>query len=220
LIEAGRFDLVGRYRVRIRKHLSYANVTATLALVLSLAGGAYAITRVGSHDIVNNSIKSIDLKNGKAVKGADVRRNALTGRQIDERQLDPRSFASVAGNQAGDCDPASSTTFINCATATVRLERSEHVLVIATGNQESVGAHAGASCRMSLDGVREGLAVLPGEETIDNTSSTGTNGFARTLVTRHPLPKGSHKVALACKEFSGDVRIDAPTIAAIAIGSR
>ena len=56
--------------MRIRKHLSYANVIATLALVLSLAGGAYAITRVGSHDIVNDSIKSIDLKNGKAVKGS------------------------------------------------------------------------------------------------------------------------------------------------------
>jgi len=54
----------------------------------------------------------------------------------------------------------------------------------------------------------------------DNTSSTGTNGFARTLVTRHPLAKGFHKVALACKEFSGDARIDAPTIAVIAIGSR
>ena len=30
----------------------------------------------------------------------------------------------------------------------------------------------------------------------------------------------THKVALACKELLGNVRIDAPTIAAIAIGSR
>jgi hypothetical protein len=39
-------------------------------------------------------------------------------------------------------------------------------------------------------------------------------------VTPEPLPKGRHHVVLACKEFTGNVRIDVPTIAAIAISSR
>jgi hypothetical protein len=38
--------------------------------------------------------------------------------------------------------------------------------------------------------------------------------------TPEPLPKGRHEVALACKQLTGNVRIDVPTIAAIAISSR
>ena len=53
----------------------------------------------------------------------------------------------------------------------------------------------------------------------DNTSSLATNGFARTVVTPDPLARGRHKVALTCKEFTGNVRIDVPTIAVIAISS-
>jgi hypothetical protein len=62
--------------------------------------------------------------------------------------------------------------------------------------------------------------VQPGEQKTDNTSSLATNGFARTLVTQDSLPKGRHEIALTCKELVGNVRIDVPTIAAIAIGSR
>ena len=50
--------------------------------------------------------------------------------------------------------------------------------------------------------------------------AAATNGFARTLVTQgRRWPRGRHSVALACKELTGNARINAPTIAAIAIGS-
>ncbi len=65
--------------MRIRRHLSYANVVATLALLLALGGGAYAIDKVNSHEIVNGTIKSVDLKNRKAVRAADVKRNTPQG---------------------------------------------------------------------------------------------------------------------------------------------
>ena len=62
--------------MRIRRHLTYANVTATLALFLALGGAAYAIDRVHSREIANGTIKSIDLKNRKAVRAQDVTRRA------------------------------------------------------------------------------------------------------------------------------------------------
>ena len=89
--------------MRIRRHLSYANVVATLALLLALGGGAYAINRVDSRQIVNGTIRSVDLKNRKAVHAADVKRNGLRGKQIDERTLDASRFAPIAGDEAGDC---------------------------------------------------------------------------------------------------------------------
>lgn len=204
----------------IRRHLSYANVTATLALFVALGGGAYAVSKVNSRDIANDSVRSVDLKNRKAVKGIDVKRNTLTGRQISETTLNAERFAPLVGHAAGDCDPSSSTSFTNCAAATMRLKERSRVLAIATGGQESVSGTARAICEVRIDGTPEAVPAQPGEEVTDNTSSSATNGFARTLVTKEPLAPGQHRVALACEEFTGNVRIDAPTIAAIAIGSR
>ncbi len=205
--------------MRIRGRLSYANVVATLALVLALSGGAYAVNRVDSRQIANGTIRSIDLKDRKAVHAADVKRNGLRGKQIDERTLDTSALAAMVGRQEGDCNPSASSAFVDCAGVVLRLRQRSRALVIATGNQESVGGAAQAICDVRVDGQSEALAVEPGED-VDNTSSLGTNGFARTLVTPDPLPKGRHKVALACKELTGNVRIDVPTIAAIAISAR
>jgi len=204
----------------IRRHLSYANVTATLALVFAMAGGAaYAVDKINSHDVVNGSIRSIDLKNHKGVRGKDVKRDSLTGRQIDERTLKTGALSRIGGDEDVNCNPNSSRLFTICARVQLTLTKRSKVLVIVTGNQESVGGPAQAGCRVTVDGVREGLGVLPGETVSDNTSPGATNGFARTFVPRNTLAIGVHQFALACQEFSGNVRIDTPTIAALAIGS-
>ena len=101
----------------------------------------------------------------------------------------------------------------------MRLRERSRVLAIATGGQESVSAPARAICEIRIDGNPETVPVQPGEEVTDNTSSSATNGFARTLVTKERVAAGRHSVALACEELTGNVRINAPTIAAIAIGS-
>ena len=204
--------------MRIRRHLSYANVTATVALFVALGGGAYAVSNVDSRDIANNSVRSIDLKDRRAVRGRDVGRNALTGRQISEQGLNAAMFAPVGGNEEGDCNPTS-TTLMNCASTRLRLKERSRLLAIATGGQESVNGPANAHCEVRIDNKPEAVAVNPGEDTSDNTSGGATNGFARTVVPRDSLAPGPHTVTLACNELTGNVRINAPTIAAIAIGS-
>jgi|SRR5215216_5474912 len=184
-----------------------------------MAGGAaYAVDKIGSHDILNASIRSIDLKNRKAVRHADVKHDTLTGKQIDEKSLRAGPIARVAGDESGTCDPNSPTTFTTCATTALFLQTRSRILVIATGNQESVGGPAEALCRVIIDGQREPLGVLPGEQSSDNTSVIATNGFARTLVPRELLTPGNHRIAFACQEFAGNVRIHGPTVAAIAVG--
>jgi len=82
----------------IRAHLSYANVTATLALFIALGGSSYAALRIGSREIVNNSVRSGDIRNNhvrsrdirnRTILGRDVRRNALGSDQIKEQSLGP-----------------------------------------------------------------------------------------------------------------------------------
>jgi hypothetical protein len=202
----------------IRRHLNYANVTATLALVLAVAGGtAYAVDKVTSGDIANNAVRSIDLRNHKAVRSRDVVGNSITGRQIDESTLSVGPLIGVAGTQTGtEC--VLTDTPRSCVTATIELRRSSHLLVITTGNEESLSAPAESSCSLAIDGVEEPLGVHPGEVT-DNTRVLATNGFARTLMSRFPVDAGKHTVSLRCERLGGRVRIDEPTIAVIAVAA-
>jgi hypothetical protein len=196
---------------------THTTVVAYLALFAALAtGGAYAADKITSPEIANNTIRSKDLKNRKAVRGKDVKRNSLGGAQIRESSLVLPRLGTTAGVEAVDCDPGA-TTAVDCASTTIELPRAGHVVAIATGATygETSGAIA-AGCDVRIDDVAQALEVSPGEVT-DNTSSGASNGFARTAVSPL-LSAGSHKVALACRELDGDVRIDSPTIAAIAIG--
>jgi hypothetical protein len=64
----------------IRARLTYANVVATLALVIAIAGGtAYAANTVFSSDIVNGEVKTADISDANGVRSADVRNDNLTG---------------------------------------------------------------------------------------------------------------------------------------------
>lgn len=200
----------------IRKHLNYANVVATLALFGVIAGGgAYAASKIGSSEIRNGSIRSADLKNRKAVRGVDVKPDALTGRQINERSLDLSSLVAVAGAEPVGCNPAAA--FVSCAHAAVDLGRSAQLLAVATGGQESVGGPAKALCQLRVDGAASALSAAPGEDASDNTSVSATNGFARTVVTPQRVAAGRHVVSLACRELSGDALIENPTLAVLAV---
>ena len=205
--------------MKLRKHVSYANVVATVALFVALGGSAYAVSRITSGEIKNDTIRSSDLRDRKAVKGVDVKRDALGAKEIVEQSLDASRFAPIAGAEPGACDPGSSA-FVDCASVTIELKRRSRVLAIATGGQRSEGGAAKAVCEVRIDGAATSISATPGEEVNSNTSALATNGFARTIVTPEPLAAGAHEIALACNQGLGDVRIQHPTIAAIAITAK
>jgi hypothetical protein len=73
---------------RISKKLSYANVTATLALFLTLGGVAWAASTLPS-----NSVGSAQIIKG-AVKGSDIAKNAVTSPKVKNGSLKAADFAS------------------------------------------------------------------------------------------------------------------------------
>jgi hypothetical protein len=201
---------------------SHATVVAYLALFVAVAtGGAYAVERIGSADVADDSLRSADLRDRKAVKGVDVKRDALTGKEIRETSLDGDEFTSFAGlGDVGDCNPTSATP-VACVTTTLDLAKPARALVVATGGQYTAGGDgngSAAGCDIRIDGAPRPAFATPGEDETD-TNAGATDGFARTLVTPQPLPAGSHEVALACWELDPDVRIETPTIAALAISA-
>ncbi|MCW3050037.1 MAG: hypothetical protein JWO74_4321 [Solirubrobacterales bacterium] len=95
----------------IRRHISYANVTATLALVVALGGTSYAAfslprNSVGSAQIRNSSVRSTDIRN-RTIRLTDLAnstRASLRGQQgVPGPQGPPgpaavRYFAAVSAN--------------------------------------------------------------------------------------------------------------------------
>jgi hypothetical protein len=65
---------------------SPALVIAVIALFVALGGGAYAALRLGSKQIVNNSVRSKDVRN-RTLTGRDHAFDSLGGRHIDEPKL-------------------------------------------------------------------------------------------------------------------------------------
>ena len=66
----------------VRSKLTFANVTAVIALFIALGSGAYAISSKAPKDSVN-SRAIVD----NSVKSADVKDNSLTGADIDQSTL-------------------------------------------------------------------------------------------------------------------------------------
>jgi hypothetical protein len=60
-------------------HPSHATVVAYLALFMAMGGTAYAAATIDSSDLVDESVRSVDLKNGAAVKSEDVVNDSVAG---------------------------------------------------------------------------------------------------------------------------------------------
>jgi hypothetical protein len=79
---------------------SYASVTATLALFISLGGGAYAAgafpaNSVGAKQIKKSAVERAKIKNN-AVDGSKVLDNSLTGDDVNEAKLAKVPAATAA----------------------------------------------------------------------------------------------------------------------------
>lgn len=80
---------------RVRARLTYANVVATLALFVSLGGSSYAVSQITSRDVKNRSLK-----------GGDMRRDTLTGKEINESKMGavPNALRSLSATNASVAD--------------------------------------------------------------------------------------------------------------------
>jgi hypothetical protein len=99
----------------LRRHLTYANVAASLALFLALGGGAYAITvprnTIGTNQIKRGGVKTSDIARN-AVTGLKVKNNTLTGSDVLESALGkvPSATAADSATAAGTATTATNST--------------------------------------------------------------------------------------------------------------
>jgi len=72
----------------------YANVTATLALVVALGGTGYAAATIGTKDIKNNAVTSAKIKN-KGVLTKDLKDGGVSSLKIKDDGVRPRDVADI-----------------------------------------------------------------------------------------------------------------------------
>ena len=85
-----------------RPRLSYANVVATLALVLAVGGTSYAASQINGKNLKNRS-----------VAGKKLKKNTVTGTEVNESKLGKVPSASQADNAATADTAAGATTSAN-----------------------------------------------------------------------------------------------------------
>lgn len=78
-----------------RNRISYANVTATLALVIALGGTGYA-----AMTLPRNSVGSAQLKKG-AVQKSDIKKGAVTDKTVKNRSLGTGDLSTKARQALG-----------------------------------------------------------------------------------------------------------------------
>lgn len=88
---------------RVRRHLTYANVMATLAVFIALGGGAYAVGKAAKDSVVTKSIENGAVTGKKlhrsAVNGSKVADGSLTGADIDVSSLGLLSTGQIVLRQ-------------------------------------------------------------------------------------------------------------------------
>jgi hypothetical protein len=72
----------------------YANVTATLALVVALGGTSYAVGTIGTQDLKPNAVTSPKIKNGQ-VKAPDLKVGAVRSPQVKDDTLTGADIADI-----------------------------------------------------------------------------------------------------------------------------
>ncbi len=105
------------FRVRLRRHLSYANVMASIAVFLALGGVGYAATTINGNAIKKGTVGAGKLKSG-TLGSKQVKPDGLDGSVIDESTLSivPSAQTATTATSADHATTATSATDAEHAT--------------------------------------------------------------------------------------------------------
>jgi hypothetical protein len=182
---------------RLRSKLTYANVTATLALFLALAGGtAYAAGKIQSSDIAAGAVTTANLAlrsvtSGKLAIGA-VSENQIADGAVGLQQISTTARTALTGVQGpkGETGPAGTTADL------AELER--RLSALETANEELGAELASATTKVTalettFSGVsREGTTLnftgMNLQLTNGEASDETTNGLGNLFVGHNDEP--------------------------------
>jgi hypothetical protein len=172
--------------VRPFRIVSYANVTATLALVVALGGTSYAALHITTQDITNGAVTSSKLAN-KAVVAAKIGDAA-----VDAGALAPKAVTPAAVNGANrfpikvsdatTLNGVASSNYVHGAQAagvySVSTSSPKTVLSVSTFGKLGVGCEKGQGFARFTNTSGEPIVVAIDSSSASFRSSTVSSGAA------------------------------------------
>jgi hypothetical protein len=133
-------------RSRLRRHFSYANVMASIAVFVALGGVSYAASTINGSKLIKGTVAGAKLKNG-TLTSTQVKANSLNGGAIDESSLGTVPSAQTAQTATSATTAASANTAQSATTA-------NHALSADTATEATTaGSALTAADAETLEGV-------------------------------------------------------------------
>jgi hypothetical protein len=139
-------------RSRLVRHLSYANVMASVAVFLALGGVGYAASSINGNDIAKRTVGANKLKNA-TLTSKQIKQNSLNGSVIEESSLGtvPSAQTAASATTAGSATTATSAT---TAASAANAANAEHaVSADRAGEATTAVSAATAGDAETLDGL-------------------------------------------------------------------
>jgi hypothetical protein len=182
---------------RIRPRLGYANVVATLALVLAVGGsGAYAAQRIRAHQIAAHAITGSKINfnavtgskvKGGSLSGSDLRDGTVTTGDVRDGTLRATDFAANQLPQGPKGDPGASAADLHGTVA------ADGTLTNAAG-ATAVSTGAGASYTVTFDRSVSACAIV---------ATIATSGDGDGGVVSGAAGSGAQQVTFRTRDFDG-----------------
>jgi len=142
---------------RLRRHLSYANLVATIAVFVVFGGVSYAAATISGNKLIKGTVGAGKLKNG-TLTSAQVKADSLTGSVIDESTLTtvPSAQTANSATTAGSADTAKKATTAQSATTAAS---AEHALSADTATKATEATSADSATTAENADTVEGLSA-------------------------------------------------------------
>jgi hypothetical protein len=203
----------------MRRHLTYANVAATLALVFAMSGGALA----AKHYLIN-STRQINPKVLRKLKGA----RGKTGATGAQGKQGGQGAAGTTGAQ-GPTGPSNAYTAVNTAFTNMKFPENVTLASVAV----PAGSYLVSAKVQGIDETKERVAlgcelVHDGSEPVDQSSVTlepigGTSYDGRGVValqTAATLASPGHwELNCGSSSKTETMKVDEAQLAAVQVGS-
>jgi len=169
-------------RDALHRHITYANVTATLALFVALGGGAYAATQISGHDIRPHSLTARNYQ-ASSVTGRAVKEKTLgiVPRAKDAARLDGVSAERLLVRCPEGTIPAADTCIEVAARPPLPLH-SAMLECAGTESQSGPGRRLPTYNELAIALTHEQIALAPGGELTGQVyPSTANPGLVEAL---------------------------------------
>ena len=156
--------------------VSYANVTATVALIAALGGTSYAAVSISGADVRNGSLSGADIRNS-SLTGSDVKGGSLSGSDIKNGSLLAGDFKAgqLPAGAAGPAGPAGPQGETGPAGATKVVARRTDLLVPAGAQRAAIAeCESGEVAVGGGSGITGSLANVSGIASDDPREADGS----------------------------------------------